>query len=92
MKLAGPRCSLLPAETEKDSVEMLQPCATVDPAMLGGRCGIDIRPGCAARLTDEVLGEVDDGMRYAQVRLGPPSVDPCHAVDGGGAAGARGRS
>ena len=42
---------------------------TMDRSMVGGHCEVDF-DGVYVRDTD-VLGEVDQGFRYAQVRLGP---------------------
>lgn len=43
--------------------------ATMDRSMVGGHCEVMFTD---VRLTDaDILGEVDEGFRYAQVRLGP---------------------
>lgn len=43
--------------------------ATMDRSMLGGHCEVEL---VDVRVpADAVLGEVDEGFRYAQVRLGP---------------------
>ena len=63
----GATMFLLPAD--RDGIAVLRHVATVDRAMLGGHCEMTFTNVFAA--DDEVLGEVDDGMRYAQVRLGP---------------------
>jgi acyl-CoA dehydrogenase len=43
--------------------------ATMDKAMVGGHCEVEFED---VRVSDaDVLGEVDHGFRYAQVRLGP---------------------
>ncbi len=50
-------------------VDLVRHVGTQDRSMLGGHCEItytDVEVG-----EDAVLGEVDEGFRYAQVRLGP---------------------
>jgi acyl-CoA dehydrogenase len=63
----GATMFLMPAETH--GLELVRHVRTVDRSMLGGHCEL--------RFTDvfvpdiNVLGGVDEGFRYAQVRLGP---------------------
>lgn len=42
---------------------------TMDRSMIGGHCEVEFQDLFVA--DDQVLGEVDEGFRYAQVRLGP---------------------
>ena len=42
---------------------------TVDRSMVGGHCEVEF--DCLVVPDEAVLGEVDEGFRYAQVRLGP---------------------
>ncbi|OCB24410.1 acyl-CoA dehydrogenase, partial [Mycobacterium malmoense] len=54
---------------DERGVQVGRHIATMDHSMVGGHCEVDFSD---VRLTDaDVLGEVDDGFRYAQVRLGP---------------------
>lgn len=63
----GATMLLVPAETP--GVEVLRHIGTVDRSMLGGHCEMEFTD---AFVPDEnVLGGVDEGFRYAQVRLGP---------------------
>lgn len=58
---------LVPADTA--GVEVVRHVKTQDRSMIGGHCEVrydDVHVG-----PDAVLGEVDEGFRYAQVRLGP---------------------
>src|SRR5690606_3429049 len=48
---------------------------TLDEALFGGHCEV-VFDNCV--VPDEaVLGEVDEGFRYAQVRLGPARMTHC---------------
>ncbi len=49
--------------------------ATLDHAMIGGHCEV-VFDGCHVG-DDAVLGEVDAGFRYAQVRLAPARLTHC---------------
>jgi acyl-CoA dehydrogenase len=42
---------------------------TIDRSMLGGHCEVEFTDAFAS--DDQILGAVDEGFRYAQVRLGP---------------------
>ncbi|CAA0137500.1 (R)-benzylsuccinyl-CoA dehydrogenase [Mycolicibacterium vanbaalenii] len=54
---------------EERGVHVGRHIATMDHSMVGGHCEVEFSD---VRLTDDdVLGEVDEGFRYAQVRLGP---------------------
>ncbi len=64
---AGATMFLIPAD--RPGIRLVRHVTTMDRSMLGGHCELeltDVRAGA-----DEVLGEVDQGFRYAQVRLGP---------------------
>ena len=54
---------------ERQGVAVVRHVPTVDRSMLGGHCELTFTDVFAA--DDEVLGEVNEGLRYAQVRLGP---------------------
>ena len=63
----GATMFLVPAA--RTGIRVLRHVTTMDKSMLGGHCEIDltdVRVG-----PQDVLGEVDEGFRYAQVRLGP---------------------
>jgi len=63
----GATMFLLPAD--RPGIHLIRHVTTMDKSMLGGHCELeltDVRAG-----VDDVLGEVDEGFRYAQVRLGP---------------------
>jgi acyl-CoA dehydrogenase len=63
----GATMFLMPSETP--GIEVVRHVGTVDRSMLGGHCEVALRQ---VYVPDElVLGEVDEGLRYAQVRLGP---------------------
>lgn len=63
----GATMFLVPADTP--GVTVARHIATMDRSMLGGHCEVVLED---AFVTDaHVLGEVDQGFRYAQVRLGP---------------------
>lgn len=63
----GATMFLLPADRE--GVELVRHVGTVDRSMLGGHC--ELRYTDVFVPDDDVLGGVDEGFRYAQVRLGP---------------------
>jgi len=63
----GATMFLVPAD--RPGIRLVRHVTTMDKSMLGGHCELeltDVRVG-----PDDVLGEVDQGFRYAQVRLGP---------------------
>lgn len=63
----GATMFLAPAETK--GIEVVRNIHTTDKAMIGGHCEVDFTD---VFVPDEgVLGGVDEGYRYAQVRLGP---------------------
>jgi acyl-CoA dehydrogenase len=63
----GATMFLMPADTP--GIEVVRHIGTVDRSMIGGHC--EVRFTDAFAPDDAVLGEVDEGFRYAQVRLGP---------------------
>ena len=63
----GATMFLVPAATP--GVEVVRHIATVDTSMLGGHCEVAFAGAFVP--DDGVLGGVDEGFRYAQVRLGP---------------------
>lgn len=58
---------LMPADSE--GVAVVRHIGTIDRSMLGGHCEITLTDVFVP--DNHVLGEVDEGFRYAQVRLGP---------------------
>jgi acyl-CoA dehydrogenase len=58
---------LMPAD--RAGIGLIRHVTTMDKSMLGGHCELSLT-GVRAGESD-VLGEVDQGFRYAQVRLGP---------------------
>lgn len=58
---------LMPQSTP--GLTVVRHVATVDRSMLGGHCEVDFRDAFVP--DDQVLGGVDEGFAYAQVRLGP---------------------
>ncbi|MBZ5734759.1 acyl-CoA dehydrogenase family protein [Nocardioides sp. TRM66260-LWL] len=63
----GATMFLVPAGTP--GLEVVRHVGTVDRAMLGGHCELALTDVFVP--DDDVLGGVDEGFRYAQVRLGP---------------------
>ncbi|MEU3498882.1 acyl-CoA dehydrogenase family protein [Kitasatospora cineracea] len=57
------------APADSPGIEVVRHVETVDRSMLGGHC--ELRFTDLFVPDDNVLGGVDEGMRYAQVRLGP---------------------
>jgi acyl-CoA dehydrogenase len=63
----GATMFLVPAD--RTGIRLIRHVTTMDKSMLGGNCEIELTD---VRVdADDVLGEVDQGFRYAQVRLGP---------------------
>ncbi len=58
---------LMPAET--GGLEVVRHVGTVDKAMLGGHCEVSFADAFVPE--ENVLGGVDEGFRYAKMRLGP---------------------
>lgn len=63
----GATMFLMPASTP--GVEVVRHVGTADRSMIGGHCEVAFTDAFVA--DDDVLGGVDEGFRYAQVRLGP---------------------
>ena len=63
----GATMFLAPADTP--GLEVVRHIRTVDRSMLGGHCEVCLTDVFVP--DDRVLGGVDEGFRYAQVRLGP---------------------
>jgi len=63
----GATMFLVPAATE--GLEVVRHVGTVDRSMIGGHCEVALTKAFVP--DSEVLGGVDEGFRYAQVRLGP---------------------
>jgi alkylation response protein AidB-like acyl-CoA dehydrogenase len=63
----GATMFLVPAG--RDGIRVVRHVTTMDKSMLGGHCEIELTD---VRVdAEDVLGDVDHGFRYAQVRLGP---------------------
>ena len=55
--------------SDRAGIRVVRHVRTMDRSMLGGHCEVELD---AVRVpVEDVLGEVDEGFRYAQVRLGP---------------------
>jgi alkylation response protein AidB-like acyl-CoA dehydrogenase len=76
----GATMFLVPAATE--GVEVLHHIPTSDCSMVGGHCEILISDAFVP--AENVLGAVDEGFRYAQVRLAPARMT--HVIRWSGAA------
>lgn len=63
----GATMFLMPAHTE--GLDVVRHVGTVDKSMIGGHCEITFTDAFVP--DSEVLGGVDEGFQYAQVRLGP---------------------
>lgn len=63
----GATMFLMPAVTK--GLAVVRHVGTVDRSMIGGHCEIEFSDAFVP--DSEVLGGVDEGFRYAQVRLGP---------------------
>lgn len=63
----GATMFLMPASTE--GLDVVRHVGTVDRSMVGGHCEVTFTDAFVP--DSEVLGGVDEGFRYAQVRLGP---------------------
>jgi acyl-CoA dehydrogenase len=57
------------APTDRDGIELVRHIRTMDRSMLGGHCELTFHDVFVP--DEDVLGEVDQGFAYAQVRLGP---------------------
>jgi hypothetical protein len=60
---------MLLTPANRPEMDIVRHIATMDRSMLGGHCEVAFTDLFIA--DDDVLGEVDEGFRYAQVRLGP---------------------
>lgn len=63
----GATMFLVPADRE--GLELVRHVGTVDRSMIGGHCELRLDEVFVPH--EDVLGGVDEGFRYAQVRLGP---------------------
>ena len=55
--------------SDRPGIRVVRHVRTMDRSMLGGHCEVELE---AVRVpVEDVLGEVDEGFGYAQVRLGP---------------------
>lgn len=57
------------ADADSPGLEVIRHIGTVDRSMIGGHCEMTFTDVFVP--DDQVLGGVDEGFRYAQVRLGP---------------------
>jgi acyl-CoA dehydrogenase len=67
--VAGGGATMFLAPADSPGVDVVRHISTVDRSMLGGHCEVRFTQVFVA--DDGVLGGVDEGFRYAQVRLGP---------------------
>jgi len=65
----GGGATMFLAPADSPGLEVVRHVATVDRSMLGGHCEMRFTDVFVA--DENVLGGVDEGFRYAQVRLGP---------------------
>ncbi|MFE6509446.1 acyl-CoA dehydrogenase family protein [Nocardioides sp. NPDC057767] len=70
------------APSDAEGIEVVRHIETIDRSMLGGHCEMRFTDVFIA--DDDVLGGVDEGFRYAQVRLGPARMT--HVMRWSGAA------
>lgn len=70
------------APADADGLDVVRHIGTVDRSMLGGHC--EVRLSNLFVPDEDVLGGVDEGLRYAQVRLGPARMT--HVMRWSGAA------
>jgi acyl-CoA dehydrogenase len=61
--------ALSPASPPPEGLDVVRHIGTMDRSMLGGHCEISCHNVFVA--DEDILGEIDEGFRYAQVRLGP---------------------
>ena len=57
------------APADRTGIELVRHIGTMDKSMLGGHCELKLTNVFVP--DEDVLGEVDEGFRHAQVRLGP---------------------
>lgn len=62
-------------DAASDGIEIRRSINTLERSMIGGHCEISFDEVRVPRA--DVLGEVDEGFRYAQVRLGPARMTHC---------------
>jgi acyl-CoA dehydrogenase len=62
-------------EASNPGMQVLRHVGTIDQSFLGGHCEV-VFDGCVVP-DSAILGEVGEGFRYAQVRLGPGRVTHC---------------
>jgi acyl-CoA dehydrogenase len=74
--------TMLLAPADREGIEVVRHIGTVDRSMLGGHCEMTFTDVFVP--DDDVLGGVDEGFRYAQVRLGPARMT--HVMRWSGAA------
>jgi len=74
--------TMLLAPADRDGIEVTRHIGTMDRSMIGGHCEMTFTNVFVP--DDDVLGGVDEGFRYAQVRLGPARMT--HVMRWSGAA------
>jgi acyl-CoA dehydrogenase len=72
---AGDGATMFLVEADNPGVKIIRDIATLDQGMYGGHSEL-IFDGCCVK-EDAVLGEVDRGFHYAQIRLGPARLTHC---------------
>ncbi|MGD9525593.1 MAG: acyl-CoA dehydrogenase family protein [Pseudonocardia sp.] len=75
MARTGDRATMFLVDADVPGVEVVRAIDTLDRGFAGGHCEMRFD---GVEVGDEaVLGEVDEGFRYAQVRLGPARLTHC---------------
>ena len=66
---AGGGATMFLVPADREGIRVVRHVRTMDRSMLGGHCEVELD---GVRVpADDVLGQVDEGFTYAQVRLGP---------------------
>jgi acyl-CoA dehydrogenase len=71
----GTGATMFLVDADNPGVELVRDIPSLDEAMFGGHC--EVRFDDCVVGDDSVLGEVDRGFHYAQVRLGPARLTHC---------------
>lgn len=74
--------TMLLAPSDRQGIDVTRHIETIDRSMLGGHCEVTLTDVYVP--DEDVLGGVDEGFRYAQVRLGPARMT--HVMRWSGAA------
>ncbi|MGO8864442.1 MAG: acyl-CoA dehydrogenase family protein [Acidimicrobiales bacterium] len=71
----GTGATMFLVDADNPGVELVRDIESIDEAMFGGHCEV-LFDDCVVG-DESVLGEVDRGFHYAQVRLGPARLTHC---------------